>query len=125
MAISLLLGGAIAGLAGCIQMLGDVQRYAPALTNQTGYTGVVIAVLAAGSPRGIILLSFVFAAITVGNNLLAVVGVSSFVQFALFGLILVVAAFGMGASRLRLVRTQSTMVKKGSPSADGGVPSVG
>ena len=106
MAASMLAGGAVAGMAGAIVMLGDVHRYGQSLSNESGYTGVVIAVLAGASALASIPLALLFATIAIGNNLLAIFGVSSYVQFALYGLILIVAAFGQGLSRLRLVRVR-------------------
>ena len=52
MLIVFALGGVAAGLAGVTEMLTNVQRYGPALSNNLGYTGVVVAVLAGGfGPR--------------------------------------------------------------------------
>ncbi|MEX1141019.1 MAG: ABC transporter permease [Thermoleophilaceae bacterium] len=102
---AMLIGGAMAGLAGAAVLMGEVQRYGPAVSNNTGYTGIMVAVLAAGSEVGVVAVALVFAAITIAGNILRVEGgASSSLVFAMFGLALVLAAIGQGAARFRLVR---------------------
>lgn len=100
-----LLGGAAAGLAGVIEMLGNIQRFAPALSNNVGYTGVVVAVLAGGLGLDLVAMALVFAAITIGGNVLSITGASSDLVFAMYGLTLICAAIGQGLRHLKLVRT--------------------
>jgi general nucleoside transport system permease protein len=102
----MLLGGALAGLGGAVELLGDVHRLAITISNNTGYTGVVIAVLAAGSALGVIGVAGLFGLIFVGGEVLTVWGTSSDVVFAITGMILVLAAIGQGICHLRLVRTR-------------------
>lgn len=98
------LGGVTAGIAGVIEMLGNVQRFGPALSNNLGYTGVVVAVLAGGLGLDLVIMALVFAAIAVGGSVLALTGASSDLVFAMYGLTLICAAIGQGLRHVRLVR---------------------
>ncbi len=100
-----LLGGAAAGVAGVVEMLGNTHRFAPALSNNVGYTGVVVAVLAGGLGLDLIAMALVFAVITIGGNVLAITGASSDLVFAMYGLTLICAAIGQGLRHVKLIRT--------------------
>jgi simple sugar transport system permease protein len=99
----LFVGGALAGAGGAVQMVGEVHRYGDALSNLTGFIGVIIAVLAGGSEIGVLIFAVVFACISVGGNILRVGGTSSDLVFAMFGLTLVFAAMGQGLAHVRVV----------------------
>jgi general nucleoside transport system permease protein len=98
------MGGAAAGIAGVIEMLGNVGRFAPSLSNNLGYTGVIVAVLAGGLGFDLLAMAVVFAAITIAGNVLALTGASSELVFAMYGLTLICAAIGQGLRHVRLVR---------------------
>ena len=89
-------GGAVAGIAGVIEMLGNVQRFGPLLSNNLGYTGVVVAVLAGGLGPQLLAMALVFAAIAVAGNVLSITGAPSELVFAMYGLTLITAAVGQG-----------------------------
>ena len=55
-------------------MLGNVQRFGPLLSNNLGYTGVVVAVLAGGLGPQLVAMALVFAAIAIAGNVLAISG---------------------------------------------------
>ncbi|MFN8161743.1 MAG: ABC transporter permease [Solirubrobacterales bacterium] len=97
------LGGVAAGLAGVIEMLTNVQRYGPALSNNLGYTGVVVAVLAGGFGPELLVMAFVFAVIAVSGEVLSITGAPSELVFAMYGLTLICAAVGQGLRYLRIV----------------------
>ena len=105
--IVFLLGGAAAGIAGVIEMLGNIQRFAPSLSNNLGYTGVVVAVLAGGVGLDLVGMALVFAVIAIGGNILAITGASSDLVFAMYGLTLICAAIGQGLRNVKVVRTQA------------------
>ncbi|ADB48962.1 ABC transporter permease [Conexibacter woesei] len=100
----MLIGGAIAGLAGAMELVNVTHRYGSSLTNNYGYSAFVIAVLAAGREAGVLLLALLLAAMGVATNALLVFGVSSDLLFATFGLILLLGALGDGLARFQLVR---------------------
>jgi simple sugar transport system permease protein len=101
---SVVVGGAFGGLAGVIEMMGQIHRYSAALTTDTGYSGVVVAVIAAGSALGVAGIGVVFAAMLVAGQALQVAGVSSDATLALVGLILLLAAIGDAFARFRIIR---------------------
>lgn len=97
------LGGVAAGLAGVVEMLTNVQRYGPALSNNTGYTGVVVAVLAGGFGPQLLAMALVFAIIAIAGNVLTITGAPSELVFAMYGLTLICAAIGQGLRHVRIV----------------------
>jgi general nucleoside transport system permease protein len=101
--VLMLSGGALGGLAGGVEMMGDIHRYSAALTTNTGYSGIVVAVIAVGSALGVLCIGVVFAGMLVGGQALQVAGVSSSATLALVGLILLLAALGDAFARVRLV----------------------
>jgi simple sugar transport system permease protein len=114
---SLLAGGALAGLAGALEMMGNVHRYGYALSNNTGYTGIVIAVLAGGSPLGVLALSIVFALIQITGGIFRAEGASAEIVLAMYGLILMVAAIGQGLMRFKFVRRSTDSNEPGGDRA--------
>jgi simple sugar transport system permease protein len=113
--VAMLVGGALAGLAGVTEMMCVVDRYGPALTNNTGYVGVIIAVLAAGSELGVVVIAILFACITISGNILQVAGASSDLIFAMYGLTLVFAALGQAFAHVKLVRRRPGRPTTGRP----------
>jgi simple sugar transport system permease protein len=97
------LGGVAAGLAGVVEMLTNVQRFGPALSNNLGYTGVVVAVLAGGFGPQLLAMALVFAVIVIAGQVLAITGAPSELVFAMYGLTLICAAIGQGLRHVRIV----------------------
>lgn len=105
----LLLGGALAGIGGACQLMGSIYQFGEGIagsgaTSTPGYTGIVIAILAASSEIGVIGIALVFAVITAGSNILLVGGANSNLLPAMLATTLVIAAVGQGLSHIRLVR---------------------
>jgi len=57
----MLIGGALAGLAGAILVLGSYHKFILNLGGGIGFTGVLIAIIAANSPILILIVSAIFA----------------------------------------------------------------
>lgn len=102
---ALVVGGAVGGVAGVVNMLGSLHQYGDGLTNNTGFTALVIAVLAGGSAVGIIVMGLLYGLLLVGGDAVTVAGVQSDVVFSLVGVTLLLAAAGEAFARLRFVRT--------------------
>jgi simple sugar transport system permease protein len=68
--IVMCLGGAIAGLAGMVQVSGFYGTLFPNFSMSMGFMGFMICWLAGGDPLGIILMAFVVSVIYSGGNLL-------------------------------------------------------
>lgn len=106
----LLIGGALAGLGGAAVMMGSLFQYGEGIastgvTSTPGYTGIVIAILAAASEIGVISMALVFGVIIAGSNILLVGGASANLLPVMLGATLVIAAIGQGMSHMRLVRS--------------------
>lgn len=105
---TLLVGAALAGLAGALEMMGNAHRFGGALSNNTGYTGIVVAVLAGGSALGVVVIAIVFALIAILGGIFRATGTPSEIIFAMYGLVLIVAATGQGLAQFKLVRRPTT-----------------
>jgi ABC-type uncharacterized transport system permease subunit len=104
---ALVAGGAIGGLAGVVDMLGALHQYGAGLSNNTGFSAVVVAVLAGGSELGVLVVGFVYAILIVGGDAVGLAGVSTDLVFALVGITLLLAAIGEALARFRVVRTRA------------------
>ncbi len=102
----MLTGGALGGLAGSVEMMGNIHRYSDTLSNDTGYSGIVVAVLAGGSEIGVVVAGIFFAGLLAAGNALRVAGLSSNAAFALLGTILLLAAVANGLARYRVARVR-------------------
>jgi simple sugar transport system permease protein len=104
---ALVVGGAVGGLAGVVDMLGALHQYGAGLSNNTGFSAVVVAVLAGGAEIGVLVVGFVYALLIVGGDAVGLAGVSPDLVFALVGITLLLAAIGEALARLRVVRTRT------------------
>ncbi len=109
---SLLVGGAMAGLAGTIEMMGNQFRFGSALSYNTGYTGIVVAVLAAGSAIGVVAMAIVFALIAIIGGIMRAEGTSFDIIFAMYGITLIVASIAQGLAGFKLVRHRPSSPQK-------------
>lgn len=75
--VALLLSGALAGLAGSVEIQGNYHRLYPNFSPGYGFDGIPISSLAMGNPFGIIIGSVIFGAIRTGSlNMQAKTGIS-------------------------------------------------
>jgi simple sugar transport system permease protein len=65
--VSMLMGGAVAGLAGGLVVLADTYRMKEGISPGYGFTGLLVCLLAANNPLAILLISFLFAVIQMGS----------------------------------------------------------
>ena len=102
----LLLSGGVAGVAGVAHMTGgDTNAYATSLSNNTGYLGIAVAVLAGGSFPVVVLMAGIIGAIISAGSALRLLDVGSELgSFGLTGFILLMAAIGEGLANYRLRR---------------------
>jgi simple sugar transport system permease protein len=104
--VAMLVGGAIGGLVGALEMMGTTHQLGSGLTNNTGFNALVIVVLADGSALGVLLMGLLFASLIAGGNAVAIAGVSSASVFVVIGVTLMMGAIGEAIARLRWVRTR-------------------
>ena len=98
----MLLSGAIAGLAGMLEIAGTVHRLQGGISNNYGYLGIMVAVLARGSPIGTIFAGALMAFILNSGIILQTQGLTTSVVLALTGFILFLTAIGDEVSHYRL-----------------------
>ena len=104
--VGLVAAGALAGLAGAIEVSASTGRLQAGLSPGYGFMAILVAWLAAGRPLGIAIASVFYAGLLNGGFSLQVSGIppaiSTILQATL--LIAVLAVLGLGRYRVRLVR---------------------
>lgn len=91
--VVLVAGGAIAGLAGSVEVMGTYHRLYDGFSPGYGFDGIPIALLTNGNPVGIIIGSILFAALRVGSlSVQLEMGVSSEIVSVIQGILIVLIA---------------------------------
>ncbi len=98
---AVLMGAALAGLAGGFQYLGHTLRVAEGWSKTWGLVGIPVALLG-GSPLGVLLVGFLFAVLETGSrSMQALTGVPAALVFVFQGLpVLIYLALGAGLRRM-------------------------
>jgi simple sugar transport system permease protein len=112
MIIVLAISGAIAGLAGAIELTGVTGRLQEGISVNYGYSGVLIAFLARGRLLAVALAAFLFAALVVGSYALQTTGVAQPIATIIQALIIVFLLVGDTALAFRLRFTRPTSVSE-------------
>ncbi|MYA24868.1 MAG: ABC transporter permease [Acidimicrobiales bacterium] len=86
---ALVLSGALAGLAGAVELTGTATRLDPGLSNGYGFAGIIVAALALMRPSGVAAVAFVFGAVQVGGQSIQTLGVTSSIATILQAMILI------------------------------------
>jgi simple sugar transport system permease protein len=102
----MLLSGAIAGIGGMMEVAGTVNRLQGGISNNYGYLGIMVAVLARAAPLGVLASAFLMAMILNGGIILQTQGITTQTVLAITGLILLYSAIGDEAAQYRLIRTK-------------------
>ena len=100
----LLLSGGLAGLAGMLEVVGTVHRLQGGISNNYGYLGIMVAVLAGGVPVAVLPAALLMALILNAGTVLQAYGVSNYEVLALTGLVLLFTAMGERIAYYRLPR---------------------
>ena len=90
----MLLSGGVAGLAGMLEVAGTVHHLQGGISNNFGYLGVVVAVIASATPIAVIPAAILMALILNAGIVLQSHGVSTYEVLSLTGLILFFVAVG-------------------------------
>jgi len=101
----LLLSGAVAGLAGGIELTGTATRLNENISNGFGFAGIIVAALALMRPSGVLLVAVAFGGLQVGGLSIQSLGVSSAVASILQALILfgAIGAAVLSTYQIRLI----------------------
>lgn len=97
-----MLSGALAGLAGMSEVSGVVHRLQERISTSYGFSGVIVAWLAKLNPFAVILVAFLFGALTVAGREIQPSGISFLIQG--ITLFLVISSDVLLKYRLRFVR---------------------
>lgn len=100
----LLLSGGLAGAAGMLEVVGTVHRLQGGISNNYGYLGIMVAVLAGGVPFAVLPAALLMALILNAGTVLQAYGVSNYEVLALTGLVLLFTAMGERIAYYRLPR---------------------
>lgn len=112
----MLVTGAIAGLGGMLQLSAPgAQALSPGFSAQFGLSGFIVAALAGAAFVGVIVGGFFIASMFFAGLVLQTKGLSIFIIFGIYGLILTGVALGEVAARYRLVRVESEVAVEGTP----------
>lgn len=102
----MLLSGALAGLGGMMEVAGTVGRLQGGISNNYGYIGIMVAVLARAAPIGVLATAFFMAVLLNGGIILQSQGLTMHTVLAVTGLILLYAAIGDEAAHYKILRTK-------------------
>ena len=103
----MLLSGALAGLGGMMEVAGTVGRLQGGISNNYGYIGIMVAVLARAAPIGVLATAFFMAVLLNGGIVLQSQGLTTHTVLAVTGLILLYAAIGDEAAHYKILRTKA------------------
>ncbi|WP_024506342.1 ABC transporter permease [Bradyrhizobium sp. ARR65] len=104
--VVMLLSGAIAGIAGMLEVAGTVHRLQGGISNNFGYLGIMVAVLARGSCIGVLAGAALMAVILNSGIVLQTQGVNTSTVLAITGLILFFTAIGDELAHFKITRSQ-------------------
>jgi ABC-type uncharacterized transport system permease subunit len=104
--VVLLMSGAIAGIAGMLEVAGTVHRLQGGISNNFGYLGIMVAVLARGSSLGVLAGAALMGIILNSGIILQTQGVTVSTVLAITGLILFFTAIGNELAHYRITRTE-------------------
>jgi general nucleoside transport system permease protein len=112
----MLVTGAIAGLAGMLQLSAPgAQQLNAGFSAQYGLSGFIVAALAGGSFVGLVIGGFFIASMFYAGLNLQTKGLSVYIIFAIYGALLIGIAIGEIASRYRLVHNQPIVATEATP----------
>jgi simple sugar transport system permease protein len=104
--VVMLMSGAIAGIAGMLEVAGTVNRLQGGISNNFGYLGIMVAVLARGSALGVLAGAALMGVILNSGIILQTQGVNVSTVLAITGLILFFTALGDELAHYRITRTE-------------------
>ncbi len=108
----MLLSGGIAGVAGMLEIAGTVHRLQGGISNNFGYLGVMVAVLAGGLPIAVLPAALLMGIILNGGIVLQAYGVSTYEVLALTGLVLLFIAVGEQLAYYRLANVRARVAAR-------------
>jgi simple sugar transport system permease protein len=86
------ISGALAGLAGALEVMGLHHRFLGTLSGGKGFDGISIALIGQNHPIGIIFASFLIAALRTGSSNMQFVGVPKHIVTIIQGIVIFLVA---------------------------------
>lgn len=118
MMLIMLLSGAIAGLAGAVEVMGLRHRLYADFSPGFGYDGIAVALLANASPLGVIAASGFFAALRAGSSLMQqVTRIDTSIVLIIQALTILFVIAGLFRGRLRRFRLRTPVHSTGASDA--------
>jgi len=102
----MLLSGGLAGIAGMFEVAGTVHHLQGGISNNFGYLGIMVAVLARRSTLGVLAGAVFMALLLNSGTILSTRGVDVSIVLAVTGLVLLYTAIGDEVAHYRLVPTR-------------------
>ena len=100
--IVFVLSGALAGLAGFVEVTGILHRVQSQLPRGSGYTGIVIAYLSQFNPLAVIIVAILFGGLQNGSAVVQIMGVPSQIATMMQGTIMVFVIVGEFFNRYKI-----------------------
>jgi simple sugar transport system permease protein len=109
--VALVLGGGLAGLAGTLMLSGGTAnyRYTPGFSNNVGWEGLLVALVARNRPLVAIPVAFVFAMLRTGSGFLAATGVEREIVDVVRGLLVLALLLPAAVAFIRSQRRPTSV----------------
>lgn len=120
-ATALILSGAFAGVAGGVMLTGTAFRLQPGFSQSVGYDGLLVALIARGSPIACVPVAFFFGVLRAGGGFLASTGVPRYLVNIVQSLLVLAALFPPVFLGLRERRRQAARARAAARMSDASV----
>ncbi len=102
------ISGALAGLAGYVEVAGVIHRVQAQLPGGSGYTGIVIAYLSQFNPLVVILVSILFGGLANSSAVVQIMGVPSQIATMIQGTLMIAVIVGEFFNHYKVVKTSDS-----------------
>jgi simple sugar transport system permease protein len=102
--VAIIISGACAGVAGGVMLTGQAYRITPTISNNVGWNGLVVALVARNNPYVAILVALLFGALEAGGGFLATTGVPNDLVNIVQALVVLAVVFPPAVMELRRYR---------------------
>ncbi len=102
--VAIMVSGACAGLAGGVVLTGQAYRITPTISNNIGWDGLLVALVARNNAYVAIVVAFLFGAIEAGGGFLATTGVPTDLVGIVQALVVLAVVFPPAVTQLRRFR---------------------
>jgi general nucleoside transport system permease protein len=108
--VAIIISGACAGVAGGVMLTGQAYRITPTISNNVGWNGLLVALVARNNPYVAILVALLFGALEAGGGFLATTGVPNDLVNIVQALVVLAVVFPPAVLELRRYRRARALV---------------